>query len=83
MYSQTIIQIGKNGLTSGIIENLKAAFTTHNVVKVHVLKAARTDKESVIEIAKKIISALGNKYTCKIIGFVIIVRKWRKAQTEN
>jgi len=80
MYKQTKIQIGKNGLTSGIIKNLKLAFTTHNVVKISVLKSAGHEREKVLEIGEKIVSELGRKYTYKIIGFVIIVRKWRKEQ---
>ena len=78
MYKQSEIQIGKNGLTEGIIENLKTIFTTHKVVKISVLKSAGHEREKVKQMAEEIISKLGKKYTYKIIGFVIIVMKFRK-----
>ena len=83
MYKQTRLQIGKNGLTEGIIENLKLAFTTHQVVKISVLKSAGHERGDVQKIAEKIVSELGKKYTYKIIGFVIIVRKWRREQSRD
>jgi len=79
-YKQTIIQIGKNKLTGGIIENLKTIFKTHNVVKISVLKSARDDREEVKRISSEILEKLGKKYNSKIIGFTIIVRKFRKEQ---
>jgi len=79
-YKQTIIQIGKNKLTEGIIENLKTIFKTHNVVKISVLKSARDDREEVKRISSEILEKLGKKYNSKIIGFTIIVRKFRKEQ---
>ena len=78
MYKQSEIQIGKNGLTEGIIENLKTIFTTHKVVKISVLKSARNSKDDVKKIAEEIVEKLGKKYTYKIIGFAIIVMKFRK-----
>lgn len=77
-YKQTTIQIGKNGLTSGIIESLKLAFITHKVVKIPVLKSARSNREDVQKIADKILEKLGRKYSSKIIGFTIIIMKFRK-----
>lgn len=77
---QASIQIGKNGLTSGIIENIKTCFKTHNDVKVCLLKSAGHDRKKAKEIAEKIQEELGNKYTYKIIGFTIFLKKWRKAR---
>ena len=72
------IQIGKNGLTDGVITTIKNAFANRNDVKVSVLKAAGHDKEKVREIADKIIGGLGNKFTYRIVGFSIFLKKWRK-----
>ncbi len=72
------IQIGKNGLTAGLTTRLKNDFKTHELVKMHILKSAGHEKEKVKEISEKILSELGNKYTCRIIGFMLILRKWRK-----
>lgn len=77
---QAQLQIGKNGLTPGIIENIKNCFKTHNNIKVCLLKSAGHDKKTVKEIAEKIQKELGNKYTYKVIGFTIFLKKWRKAR---
>lgn len=76
--TQASMQIGKNGLTEGTINWLKNSFKTHEIVKISVLKSGRLEKENVVEMAEKIVLELGKKYTYKIVGFVIIVRKWRK-----
>ena len=78
---QAQLQIGKNGLKEGTIENLKVLFKDREDVKVVLLKAAGHTKENVKEIADKIIGELGNKYTYRIIGFMIFLKKWRKARS--
>ena len=37
-------------------------------------------KEQVKEIKDEILSKLGSKYTAKVIGFTIVLKKWRKAR---
>jgi len=74
------IQIGKNGLTSGIIEVIKNAFKTREDVKVVILKAAGHDRQKKKEMAEQIQTELGKKYTYKIVGFTIFLKKWRKAR---
>lgn len=75
---QASIQIGKNGLSDGILECLENAFKTRHDVKISVLKSAGHDKNKIREVAEEIINRLGNKYTYKIIGFTIFVKRWRK-----
>jgi len=75
---QANFQIGKNGLSSGFIEGLETAFKTRDNVKIHVLKSAGHYKEKIEGIAKEIVDKLGKKYTYKIIGFSIFIKKWRK-----
>lgn len=72
------IQIGKNGLTDGILIVIKNAFANRDDVQISVLKSAGHDKEKVMEIADKIIESLGNKFTYRIVGFSIFLKKWRK-----
>lgn len=74
------MQIGKNGLTENFITNLKNVFKRHENVKVAVLKNAGHDREKVKEMAEKIQSELGNKYTQRVVGFTIFLKKWRKAR---
>ena len=76
----TEMQIGKNGLNEGTISWLVNAFKTHEIIKVRILKSAGHDREKMREMASEIVEKLGDKYTCRTIGFTIILRKWRKAR---
>ena len=72
------MQLGKNKLNNNFLEALKKHFEKNAIVKISVLKSARENKEKVKEYSEKIKEELGKKYTTKIIGFTIIVRKWRR-----
>ena len=73
------IQLGKQGLTKNFMGTLKDHFNRSQTVKVSVLKSARDNKESVKKYSKEILENLGEKFNSRIIGFTIIVKKWRKA----
>ena len=73
------IQIGKNGISNNFILTLKSLFKNHGIVKISVLKNAGHEKIKVKSYAEKVVNELGNHYTAKIIGFTIVVKKWRKA----
>ncbi|MFH1249145.1 MAG: YhbY family RNA-binding protein [archaeon] len=79
METQAKAQIGKNGLTEGLIELLKNSFKNHDSVRISLLKTSTRDRKAAVEIAEKISSKLGKKYTYKIMGFTICLKKWRKA----
>ncbi len=74
------IQLGKNGITNNFIYTLKNHFKKHENVKISVLKSAGHNKEKVKKYSEEILEKLGGKYTAKIIGFTIVVKKWRKAR---
>jgi RNA-binding protein YhbY len=74
----TEIQLGKIGITENFISTLKSHFKKHSQVRVSVLKSAGHDKNKVKEYAKEILNKLGKNYTAKIIGFKIILKKWRR-----
>lgn len=74
------IQLGKNGVTENFILTLGNHFKKHNIIKVSVLKGAGHERDKVKEYAEKILEGLGAKFTTKIIGFTIIVKKWRRDQ---
>ena len=82
MTSQIDIQLGKKGITSEFLEGLKKTFEKPAVknIKVVVLKSARENRKEVREHAEEIMLFLGNKFTYRIIGFSIFVKKWRKEQ---
>jgi len=76
---QALMQLGKNGITENFMNTLKTSFKTHETLKLVVLKSAGHDKEKVKEISEKLLAELGNKYTCKIVGFTLFFRRWRRA----
>ena len=78
MIRQLAMQLGKNGITENFIETLKNNFKGHNNVRISVLKSAGHERSKIKEMGTQIIGKLGENYTVKIIGFTIIVRKWRK-----
>jgi RNA-binding protein YhbY len=69
-------QIGKNGLTQGVVESLNLALKDHERVRISVLKASGRTKSTMKEMADNICS--GVIYNCdyRIIGFtIILIRK--------
>ena len=72
------IQLGKNRITDNFISVLKSHFEKHANVKVSVLKSAGHDREEVKKLSDEILNKLGKKYTSRVIGFTIVVKKWRK-----
>lgn len=79
------IQLGKNGITNNFILSLTNQFKNHDLIKIHVLKSARGEgkegKAEVRKYAEELLKIFGSKYTAKVIGFTIILKKWRKART--
>ena len=73
------VQLGKQGITDNFISTLESHFKNHNNVKICVLKGAGHERGKVKKYSEKILEKLGNKYTARIIGFTINVKKWRKA----
>jgi RNA-binding protein YhbY len=74
------IQLGKNGISPNFISSLKCQFKKHNNVKVVVLKSAGHEREKVKEYSEKILKKMGEKFTSRVIGFTIALKKWRKAR---
>ena len=78
MIKQSEIQIGKNGVTENFIESLKNNFKTHTSIRISVLRSAGHEKEKVKEMTEEILGVLGRNYNSRIIGFTIVLKKWRK-----
>ena len=75
MMSVAKFQIGKEGLTEGVIQALKMVLKTHNRIRISVLKSADRDKAKVEQIAKEICSKVEKNCSYKIIGFTIILMR--------
>jgi RNA-binding protein YhbY len=73
-------QIGKKGLTQEFIDNLKKTAKDVENIRVSVLKSACRDKKELIEIKNNLLKGLGKNYTARVIGYTIILKKWRKAR---
>ena len=72
------MQLGKQGITDNFIETLKNHFKNHENVKVSVLKSAEHNKKKLKEYSEEILEKLGKSYTSRVIGFTIVLKKWRK-----
>ena len=72
------IQLGKNGITENFICNLKHHFDTTKNVKISVLRSCCRDREELKKPNEEILGHLGNNYTSRIIGYTIVVKKWRR-----
>ena len=72
------VQLGKQGITDNFIETLKNHFKNHENVKVSVLKSAEHNKKKLKEYSEEILEKLGKSYTSRVIGFTIVLKKWRK-----
>ena len=76
------IQIGKQGLTKGCLELLEKVFENHELVKIAILKSCTREREELKKIAENINSELERKikkrFTFRIVGFTIFMRKWRR-----
>ena len=68
-------QIGKNGLTDGVVESLRLAFKKHKTVRISLLKSAAEERSKIKEIAEEIVKDLDGKGKYRIIGFTIVMRR--------
>ena len=75
-------QVGKQGLTKGVIDSLNLALKTHTEIRISVLKSVYRDKEKVKELAQEIVSQVDYKCVAKVIGFTIILKR-QKSKPQN
>lgn len=78
-------QIGKNGVTEGVIESLALAFKNHKQVRVSALRSS--GRENIEDMAQEILRRLeektGLEYHFRVLGFTIILNKGKKVDTKN
>ena len=83
MTSQLELQLGKKGLTAEFLDDIKNRFEKMKLknMKISVLKSAREEgREDVKRYSEQIQQRLGEKFTTRVIGFSIFIKKWRKAR---
>lgn len=76
------VQLGKQGITDNFVETLKNYFKKYENVKVSVLKGAGHERKKIKEYSDELLEKLGKNYTSRIIGFTIVLKKWRKPVRE-
>jgi RNA-binding protein YhbY len=72
------IQVGKSGLTSGVLESILNATKNHKVVKISVLKTLAKTKADCLPLIEKLEAFLSKqsiKHKTRLIGHTIILRK--------
>jgi RNA-binding protein YhbY len=77
------LQIGKNKITQNFVETLKTYFIKNKIVRISVLKSARSSKEDVKSLADELVKFLGQNFSSRTIGFKIILRKFRRPTFKN
>lgn len=77
MATQMKFQIGKFGVTDGIIECLELALKNHKQIRISVLKASGRTSDNIGQMAKDITSRLKENCEFRVIGFTIILNKKR------
>lgn len=71
----TKFQIGKNGITQGVLDSLELALINHKQIRISVLKASGRDRDSIHSMGQELVSKLKSNCDYKIIGFTIILIK--------
>ena len=75
---QSIVHLGKQGLSDNFFQTLESHFKTRENVKVILLPSARKNKQEARAIAAEIETKLGKNFTAHLIGYTLNVKKWRK-----
>jgi RNA-binding protein YhbY len=74
------LQLGKNGLSSTFVEQVRSIFENEKMVKISILKSACRDKDEARKIGEELVEKLGRKFGFKLVGYVLTVMKFRKEQ---
>jgi RNA-binding protein YhbY len=76
------VQIGKHGLSEGIVENIAKGFKTRDLIRISILKSCSRNREEIRkmaeELSRKVSKAINKPIATRIVGFTIIMRKLRK-----
>jgi RNA-binding protein YhbY len=82
MIQEGKFQIGKSGLTQGVIDSLALIFKNHKRVRISTLKSSGRDRDSIVKMADEIALNLKEKteftFDYTIIGFTIIMGRHPK-----
>jgi RNA-binding protein YhbY len=71
----TKFQIGKFGITPGVIDSLELALKNHKQVRISALKSSGRNRDSIKLMAQELVSKLKENCDYQTIGFTIILLK--------
>lgn len=71
-------QIGKAGVTEGVLESLKMGFKTHSAIRISVLRSQAPTKDKVREIAEELVRRLEGPHRFITVGFTIVLKKQKE-----
>ena len=75
MPKQATFQIGKNGVTEGIINSLVLALKNHKQVRISVLQSATRDRKELQRMAGLLKEKMSTRCEYRIIGYTIVLIK--------
>jgi len=78
---QAKIQIGKNGLTDGVITQIKNILIKKKSVRVSMLKTAVENKEKAKEISDKVMAAIGSGFRHRLIGHTMVIHRFTSGKS--
>lgn len=76
--NEMTFQIGKAGITPGVIESLHLLFKNHKQVRVSLLQSSGRNNTNKFDMAKELAEKLKNdqyEFVTKVIGFTIITKR--------
>ncbi|MEM2956016.1 MAG: hypothetical protein QW041_00345 [Candidatus Pacearchaeota archaeon] len=74
-------QLGKSKINDNFINGIKTSFKNQDIIKIKVLKTQTRDRQEINKIAEYIaknIETEEKRYKWRVIGFTIILNKFRK-----
>lgn len=76
MREQAIIQIGKNGVSDGVLEQITNILKTRKSTRISMLKTAVSNKKEAEAAAEKIMAHIGNGYRFRLIGHTMVIHRF-------
>ena len=72
------LQIGKNGLTDSLVEQVRKLSLKSERMKIVILKSACRDKVEAKQMCEELVEKLGKNYAYRLIGYVCTLFRFRK-----
>jgi RNA-binding protein YhbY len=72
------LQIGKNGLTDAVVEQIRNLSLKSERMKITILKSACRDKAEAKQMCEELVEKLGKNYAYRLVGYVCTLFRFRK-----